>query len=60
MSLRATPDVSKFKLLIEVVTTNMYCLSSSVQLGGMMGLVNLTTDVVAETGLVMALIGLAS
>ena len=42
--------VYKFKLLTAAVTTNMYCLSSSVQLGGVMGLVNSTTDAVAEAG----------
>ena len=48
MSPRMTLVISKFKLLTEAVTTNTYCFSSSVQLGGMMGLVNLTTDAVAE------------
>ena len=48
MSPRMTPVVSKFKLLIKVVTTNTYHFSSSVQLGGAMGLVNLTPDAVVE------------
>ena len=48
VSLRMTLVISKFKLLTEAVTTNAYCFSSSVQLGGAMGLVNLTPDVVAE------------
>ena len=48
VSPRMTPVISKFKLLTKVVTTNMYCFSSSVQLDGMMGLVNVTTNAVAE------------
>ena len=48
MSTRTTPVISKFKLLTEVVTTNMYQFSSLVQSGGTMGLINLTTDVVAD------------
>ena len=60
MSPRMTLVVSKFKLLTEVVTTNMYCFSSSVWLGGMMGLVNLTADAVMEAVWVAASIKLAS
>ena len=60
ISPRMTPVVSKFKLLTEVVTTNTYCLSSSIWSGGMMGLVNSTTDAVAEAHWVAASIGLAS
>ena len=50
VSPRSTPVVSKLKLLTEVVTTNTYCLSSFVWLGGMMGLVNSTTDAAVEAG----------
>ena len=60
MSPRMTPVFSKLKLLTKAVTTNMYCFSSSVQLVGTMGLVNLTTDVVTEAVWVAASIGLAS
>ena len=60
MSLRTTPVISKFRLLTETVTTNMYHFSSSVQLVGTMGLVNSTTDVVVEAVWVEASIGLAS
>ena len=52
--------VSKFKLLTEVVTTNTYHLSSTIWSGETMGLVNSTTNVVAEAGWVVASIGLAS
>ena len=60
MSPRMTLVISKFKLLTEVVTTNMYCFSSSVQLGEAMGLANLTPDVVVVAVGVAALIRLTS
>ena len=50
VSPRMTLVVSKFKLLTKVVTIITYCLSSSVQSGGTMGLVNSTTDAVVEVG----------
>ena len=49
LSPRMTPVDSKFNLLIEAVTTSMYPLSSFVWSGGMMGLVNLTTNGVVAT-----------
>ena len=57
---RMTPVVSKFKILTEAVTTNTYCLSSSIQSGRMMGLVNSTTEAAAEASWVVAWIRLAS
>ena len=60
VSPRMTLVVSKFKLLTEAVTTNTYCLSSSIQSGGTMGLVNSTTNVAAEAGWGAASIRLAS
>ena len=60
VSPRMTLVIYKFKLLTEVVTTNTYPFSSSVWLGGAMGLVNLTPDVVVEAVWVAASIRLAS
>ena len=48
VSPRMTLVIFKFKLLTEAVTTNAYHFSYSVQSGGTMGLVNSTTDAVAE------------
>ena len=48
MSLRMILAVSKFNLLIEAVTTSTYHFSSSAQSGGVIGLVNLTTDMEVE------------
>ena len=49
VSLRMTMVDSKFNLLTKAVTTSTYCLSSLVQLDGIMGLVNSTTDAVVGT-----------
>ena len=59
VSPRMTSVISKFKLLIEVVTTNKYCFSSSVQMGGAIWLVNSTPDAVAEVFWLVASIRLA-
>ena len=60
VSLRTTLVISKFNLLIEVVTTSTYHFSSSAWLGAVIGLVNSTPDMVVEVVWVAASIRLAS
>ena len=59
LSLRMTPVVSRFNLLIEAVTTSTYHFSS-IWLGRVIGLVMLTPDTVAEGAWGAASIKLAS